>query len=333
MKKFLFSFLLMLSTSIWTGGNITKLNQVDIWWNEFGNRNDPTVLMIMGLNSNSQVWSEAYIEGLVNEGFHVVIFDNRDIGKSEWLTQEPGFISFIKSLPEWFIEYFVDFTLSFMFDESGRFNMANPAPAEYDLNDMANDGIAILDHVGKQKAHIVGASLGGMISQVMTLNHPERVQSLTILMSTPGFDTPGLSGPTESFKLSIKESFLLNLLGREEEALWVTERALTGSRYPFDSNQFQLESKKRLEHGINTANAQMMAVGASPNRADRLKYISQPTLIIHGREDPLIPIDHGEYLSKNIPESKTLFLDGVGHEIPDQSLSEIIPAMVQNFSR
>ena len=131
--------------------------------------------MIMGLNSNSQVWSDAYIEGLVNEGFHVVIFDNRDIGKSEWLTQEPGFISFIKSLSEWFIEYFVDFTLSFMFDESGRFNMANPAPAEYDLNDMAKDGIAILDHVGKQKAHIVGASLGGMISQVMTLNYPERV--------------------------------------------------------------------------------------------------------------------------------------------------------------
>ena len=72
----------MLSTSIWTAGNITKLNQVDIWWNEFGNRDDPTVLMIMGLNSNSQVWSDAYIEGLVNEGFHVVIFDNRDIGKS-----------------------------------------------------------------------------------------------------------------------------------------------------------------------------------------------------------------------------------------------------------
>ena len=96
---------------------------------------------------------------MVNEGFHVVIFDNRDIGKSEWLTQEPGFISFIKLLPEWFIEYFVDFTLSFMFDETGRFNMANPAPAEYDLNDMAKDGIAILDRVGKQKAHKVGASL------------------------------------------------------------------------------------------------------------------------------------------------------------------------------
>ena len=333
MKKFYLLVLMLISVNTWTEeGQITRLNGIDIWWEEYGERDHPTVLMIMGLNSNSQVWPEKFIQGLANEGLHVVIFDNRDIGKSSWLTEEPGFISFLKILPTFVIEYFVDFTLGFMFDEQGRFNMANPAPAEYDLNDMALDGIALLDHLNIKKAHIVGASLGGMISQEMTLNYPDRVLTLTILMSTPGFDTPGLSGPTESFKQSIKKSFLLNLLEKEEEALLVSEIALKGTRFPLDHDKFKDQAKQRIEHGINTSNAQMMAVGASPNRASRLREINLPTLIIHGSEDPLIPLDHGIFLSENIPNSKKLFLDGVGHEIPDEVLSEIIPAMIKNFS-
>ena len=278
------------------------------------------------------VWPDKFIQQLVDEDFHVVIFDNRDIGKSTWLTQEPGFISFLKVLPEFVIEYFVDFSLEFMFDEEGRFNMTNPAPAEYDLNDMALDGIALLDLLNVEKAHIVGASLGGMISQEMTLNYSSRVQTLTILMSTPGFDTPGLSGPTEAFRNSIKDSFLLNMLDRQEEALTISEKALTGTRYPFDAEKFKQEVKKRIKQGINTSNAQMMAVGASPNRAGRLHEIDKPTLIIHGTDDPLIPLDHGIFLFDNIQNSRKLILSGVGHEIPNESLEEIIPAMIKNFN-
>lgn len=333
MKKFSILILIIHSFNIWTGeGQVTRLNNIDIWWQEYGEKDHPTILMIMGLNSNSKVWPDKFIKKLVDEEFHVVIFDNRDIGKSTWLTEEPGFISFIKRLPEFIIEFFVDFSLGFMFDDQGRFNMANPAPAEYDLNDMALDGIALLDYLNIERAHIVGASLGGMISQEMTLNYPDRVQTLTILMSTPGFDTPGLSGPTDSFRKSIKDSFLLNMLQKPKQALVVSEKALVGSRYPFDQDKFQEEVKKRIEHGINTSNAQMMAVGASPNRAGRLYEINKPTLIIHGTEDPLIPLDHGIFLFDNIQNSKKLILEGVGHEIPDESLDEIIPKMIENFS-
>jgi pimeloyl-ACP methyl ester carboxylesterase len=121
------------------------------------------------------------------------------------------------------------------------------------------------------------------------------------------------------------------LLGKDEEALIVTEKSLTGSRYPFDEANFAKEAKIRLKQGINTSNAQIAAVGASPNRASSLQEINRPTLIIHGSEDPLIPVDHGIYLQQNIPNAKKLILEGVGHEIPDQALSEIIPVMLNHF--
>ena len=332
MKKILIvvmtTFLLNLSSE---QGNTTRLNGIDIWWESHGDMNNPTALLIMGLNSNSKVWSDQYIENLVDNNLHVVVFDNRDIGKSTWITEEPGLITLIKYLPDFLKEYFVDFIFSFIFDEEGKFNMENPAPAEYNLSDMAMDGIALLDHLEISEAHIIGASMGGMIAQVMALEHSDRVKSLTLIFTTPGFDTPGLSGPSESFKVAMKESFLLNLSGSEIDALIVTEEALTGSRFPFNKNNFIEKAKIRLNQGINISNAQTAAVGASPNRASSLKYINQPTLIIHGTEDPLIPVDHGMYLFDNITNSKKLILEGVGHEIPDQLLQEIIPAIVSNF--
>ena len=328
MKKILVvvmtTFLLNLSSE---QGNTTRLNGIDIWWESHGDLNDPTALLIMGLNSNSKVWSDQYIENLVDNNLHVVVFDNRDIGKSTWITEEPGLITFIKFLPDFFQEYFVDFIFGFIFDEEGKFNMENPAPAEYNLSDMAMDGIALLDHLEISEAHIIGASMGGMIAQVMALEHSDRVKSLTLFFTTPGFDTPDLSGPSESFKTAMRDSFLLNLSGNEIDALTVTEEALTGSRFPFNKNNFAEKAKIRLDQGVNISNAQIAAVGASPNRASSLRNINQPTLIIHGTEDPLIPVDHGIYLYNNIPNATKLILEGVGHEIPDELLGEIIPVI------
>ena len=333
MKSFLLLLIAILTVNLSSDeGRITKLNGIDLWWNSYGDQENPTALLIMGLNSNSKVWSDQYIESLVENNLHVVVFDNRDIGKSTWVTKEPGLITFIKYLPNFFIEYFVDFIFDFIFDEEGKFNMDNPAPAEYNLSDMAMDGVSLLDHLGISEAHIVGASMGGMIAQVMALENPNRVKSLTLFFTTPGFDTPGLSGPSESFKIAMKNSFLLNLSGKEEEALVVTERALTGKRFPFNENDFVKEAQIRLKQGINTSNAQIAAVGASPNRSKSLKDIDEVTLIIHGTEDPLIPVDHGLFLYQNIPNAKKLILEGVGHEIPNELLYEIIPAMLENFN-
>ena len=246
-------------------GQITHLNGIDIWWQAQGDPKNPAVLLIMGLNSNSKVWSEHFIQNLADEDFYVIVYDNRDIGKSTWVTEEPFLISFIKILPTFIIEAFVNAIFNVMFDENGRFNM-EAVPAEYNLNDMATDGLSLLNHLGINEAHIVGASMGGMIAQVMALNYPEKVLTLTAIMTTPGFDTKGLSGPTQTFKEAMRKSFLLNLLEKEEEALFVIERALTGSRFPFNENSFKEKAKMRINQGINISNAQTAAVGASPNR-------------------------------------------------------------------
>ena len=332
MRKVLLLILLFNAMGLSSGekGQTSPLNGIDIWWQAHGDAKNPPVLLIMGLNSNSKVWSEDLIQNLVEEDFYVVVYDNRDIGKSTWVTEEPFLISFIKILPTFVIEAFVDSIFDFIFDDEGRFNM-EAAPAEYNLNDMALDGLSLLDHLNLKEAHVVGASMGGMIAQVMALNYPKRVSTLTAIMTTPGFDTQGLSGPNEVFKIAMKESFMLNLLEKEEEALFVIERALTGSRFPFNENSFKEKAKKRIDQGINTSNAQTAAVGASPNRFNRLKEIAMPTLIIHGTEDPLIPIDHGILLADNIVGAKKLILKGVGHEIPDGLLSEIIPVMSAHF--
>ena len=332
MRKVLLLILLFNAMGLFSSekGQTSPLNGIDIWWQAHGDSKNPPVLLIMGLNSNSKVWSEDLIQNLVEEDFYVVVYDNRDIGKSSWVTKEPFLISFIKILPTFVIEAFVDSIFDFIFDDEGRFNM-EAAPAEYNLNDMALDGLSLLDHLNLKEAHVVGASMGGMIAQVMALNYPKRVSTLTAIMTTPGFDTQGLSGPNEVFKIAMKESFMLNLLEKEEEALFVIERALTGSRFPFNENSFKEKAKKRIDQGINTSNAQTAAVGASPNRFNRLKEIAMPTLIIHGTEDPLIPIDHGILLADNIAGAKKLILKGVGHEIPDELLSEIIPVMSAHF--
>ena len=314
-------------------GQISELNGINLWWQDHGDPKHPAVLLIMGLNSNSKVWSEQFVQGIVEEGFYVIVYDNRDIGKSTWVTDEPALISFIKALPTFLIEAFVDGIFTFIFDEAGRFNMANPAPAEYDLNDMALDGLSLLDQLQVEKAHIVGASMGGMIAQVMALNYPDRVSTLTAIMSTPGFDTPGLSGPHRVFKDAMKDSMVLNFLEQEEEALVVIERALTGSRFAFNETLFRQEARKRLQQGINTANAQIAAVGASPNRFDRLQEIRMPTLIVHGTEDPLIPIDHGLSLAENIPNAAKMILQGVGHEIPEALVPPIATRLSVHFSQ
>jgi|TARA_B110000438_G_C15818468_1_gene653100 pimeloyl-ACP methyl ester carboxylesterase len=314
-------------------GQTTRLNGVDIWWEAHGDSNNPAALMIMGLNSNSKVWSDLLIQQLKDEDFYVIVYDNRDIGKSSWVTEEPFLITFIKILPTFAIEAFVNGIFGFLFNEEGQFNMANPAPAEYNLNDMALDGLSLLDHLEIEKAHIVGASMGGMIAQVMTLNYPERVLTLTAIMSTPGFDTQGLTGPHQKFKDAMKESMVLNLLEREEDALVIIERALTGSRFPFNENSFKEETKKRLEQGINTSNAQIGAVGASPNRLDRLKEINKPTLVIHGAEDSLIPLDHGLSLAENIPKASKMIMEGVGHEIPEELVTDIVSRLQFHFNQ
>tara|TARA_B100001996_G_scaffold381998_1_gene372688 strand:+ start:239 stop:1201 length:963 start_codon:yes stop_codon:yes gene_type:complete len=308
-------------------GQTSNLNGIDIWWEGHGNAAYPPVLMIMGLNSNLKRWPPELIEGLVNKNFYVITYDNRDTGKSTWVTEESAIIKILKFMPTFVQEPIVDWFFDQMLDEEGRFKMGG-VPSEYNLEDMALDGIALLDHLEIEKAHIVGASMGGMIAQVIALNHPERLITLTGIMTTPGFDTAGLSGPYPKYLDAMRDSFLLNLQSKPKESSEVGNLALIGKDFLKDEYENLVKILKSMEiHGNNPDSGHMAAVGSSPNRFKRLNEIKIPTLIIHGTEDPLIPVDHGLAISKQIQNSEKLIINGMGHNFP----SSVIPAIIENL--
>ena len=133
---------------------IAEVNNINIWWEDFGNPSNPSVLLIMGANANALLWREDFINPIVKSGFHVVRFDNRDVGKSTWVTTEPTFNIDAGSIVA--------------------------SEVSYTLEDMASDAVGLMDHLNIQKAHIIGASMGGMITQVIGLDYPDRALSLTI---------------------------------------------------------------------------------------------------------------------------------------------------------
>ena len=334
MKKLLILFsIFVFSLPQFGEGQTSKLNGIDIWWEGHGNSDNPPVLMIMGLNSNLKRWPLELIEGLVNQNLYVITYDNRDTGKSTWVTEESTIIKILKYMPTFVQEPIVDWFFDQMLDQEGRFKMGG-VPSDYNLEDMALDGIALLDHLEIDKAHIVGASMGGMIAQVIALNHPERLITLTGIMTTPGFDTAGLSGPYTKYLDAMRESFLLNLQGKPGKSSEIGNLALIGPNFVNEEYENLIKILKSMEkHGNNPDSGHMAAVGSSPNRFKRLKEIKVPTLIIHGTEDPLIPVDHGLAISEQIQNSEKFIINGMGHNFPSVVIPAIIEKMNDHFDR
>ena len=313
---------------------IAEVNNINIWWEDFGDPSNPSVLLIMGANANCMQWPVEFINPLVANGFHVIRFDNRDVGKSTWFYKE-GFISKIaRLLPLSISKNLINYVFNIVSDDEGNFTGAEQSSnAKYDLNDMAKDAISLMDYLNIDKAHIVGASMGGMITQVIGLDHPERALSLTPIMSSPGMGDPDLSVMTPSLVEGIKESFLLNIQGKYEDGVVRIYRELTGSRFPFNEQKFREKMKPSMEHGHNPHSGHGDAVGASPSRRSRLKEISIPTLVIHGTEDAILPLDHGQAIADGIQNAEMMIMEGVGHELPEELNDEVISRLVEHFKK
>ena len=283
---------------------IAEVNNINIWWEDFGNPSNPSVLLIMGANANALLWREDFINPIVKSGFHVVRFDNRDVGKSTWVTTEPTFNIDAGSVVA--------------------------SEVSYTLEDMASDAVGLMDHLNIQKAHIIGASMGGMITQVIGLDYPDRVSSLTPIMSSPGIglEDSNLKGPTQEMMEAIIESMKLNMEGEYEDALVVNYRVLSGSRFPFNEEKFREQTKDVIAHGHNPFPGHGAAVGQSPHRGVRLSEIDIPTLVIHGTEDAILPYDHGQALAEGIKNAELMTLEGVGHEIPEELSEEITQKII-----
>ena len=314
-------------------GNLLKANGIKIWFEEFGESSNETILLIMGANANCKQWPQEFIDELVSKNFRVVRFDNRDVGKSSWFGKEPTYNKFLKILPEFFLKIIVNRIFGLVVDKKGKFKFSKSAVVQYDLSDMAKDAVSLMDLLNIEKAHIVGASMGGMITQIIALDYPERVKSITPIMTTPGIQNESLSGPSQELLNAMRKSFIFNLKGRVEDGVVEIYKQLTGSRFPFDEKEFRKSLAPIVEHGNNPFALHGAAIGASPDRTSRLNEINVPTLVIHGTEDAILPLDHGIALADGIKNSTRMIMDKVGHEIPEQLYSEIVNAIVENIKR
>ena len=280
------------------GEGKVKANNIEIWYEEFGESTNPTVLLIMGAGCQGIMWNMELINGIVNAGYHVIRFDNRDTGLSTWID---------------------DF---------------NATPYSYE--DMAADTIGLMDALNIEKAHIIGWSMGGMIAQIVAIHYPNRVLSLTSWMSTYWSFDPDV--PAMNDELSSWYAEIMKATPPETKEAFIEEnvkifRLLSGSRFPFDEQWVRSITEKSYIRGWNTNGTQNHAAAgmASPSRLEALRNLNIPTLVIHGTEDPVINYAHGVVCAKVIPGAKLLTLKGVGHEIPVEIIPETVEVILKHF--
>ena len=283
-----------------------QVNGIDIVYETIGDPSDPPLLLIMGLGMQLIHWDLELCEQLAARGFRVIRFDNRDSGLSTQIDAP------VPNLARGFAGLHVD--------------------APYRLDDMADDSFGLLDHLGIDAAHVVGVSMGGMIAQTMAIRRPERVLSLTSIMSTTGNRRAGLP------KLRVW-SVLTRRAPRSKTAYidyFVRVFRMIGSKgFQADEQRIREVAAATYERGHHPAGTgrQLAAIIASGDRSARLAELRVPTTVIHGRDDPLIPFRGGQATARAIPGAEFLAIPGMGHDMPRPLWPQIVDAIVATTER
>jgi pimeloyl-ACP methyl ester carboxylesterase len=281
-------------------------NGITLCYETFGEPTDPTALLIMGLGTQMVAWQEDFCRELADCGFHVVRFDNRDIGRSTHLQGPPP-------------------TIRQLLTRSKR-------AAHYRLSDMADDAARLLVELDLAPTHVIGASMGGMIAQTLAAQRPERVLSLTSIMSNTGALSNGQ--PT----LRMYPFFLRRPVAGRDAYVKHFERlfAAIGSRgLPRDPQEIRELAALSYERDHDPAGSgrQLAAIIASGDRTAELREIEAPTLVVHGTADPLVRPSGGRATARAISGAKLKIVQGMGHDLPRAAWTEIIAAIVDNAAR
>ncbi|MFX1319180.1 MAG: alpha/beta fold hydrolase [Promethearchaeota archaeon] len=287
---------------------IVKVNGVDLCYDTFGDPQNPAMLLVMGLGAQMIRWKGEFCEQLATNGYFVIRFDNRDVGKSTKF-EEAGIPNIISMLLE--------------------VQQGKVVSAPYTLTDMAKDAVGLLDVLKINAAHVVGASLGGMIAQTMTINYPDRVQTLTSIMSSTG--NPELPQPKPEAQMILLQAPPSD---RDEYIEYTVKRqqVLSGSHYPLDEANVRDLAARTFDRSFypqGTAR-QLAAILASGNRKDALKNVKTPTLVIHGDADPLMPVEGGKDTAASVPGAQLTIIKGMGHDIPRQVAPQIIELITKH---
>ncbi|HZQ49040.1 MAG TPA: alpha/beta hydrolase [Candidatus Dormibacteraeota bacterium] len=276
---------------------------------EYETLGDPTaspLLLIMGLGAQLITWDDAFCQALVDRGFYVIRYDNRDSGLSEKM------------------------------EAAGRADVMaayrGEGTAAYTLDDLADDAVGVLDALHIPAAHIVGASMGGFIAQLVAINHPDRTLSLTSIMSGPGGEDEVAPTPEAAV-------VLMRVPGPSREEVIASglesRRVLGGVNNPFDEEV----ERRKIERAFDRSyypdgfGRQFVAILKAKSRIPALRKLKVPTLVVHGIDDPLVPVENGRLVAAAVPGAKLLELDGTGHNIPPQHWARVADAIAETARR
>ena len=287
--------------------SIASVNGVEIAYETFGDPADETMLLIMGLGVQMLGWDEQLCGTLAERGYHVVRFDNRDVGRSTKVEGGPR----------------PDIMAALAGDMSS---------ASYRLEDMADDCVALLDELGVKAAHLVGASQGGMIAQTVAIRHPERVLSLVSIMSTTGEREVGQPHPEALPALLTRPP-----AGKEGFVDFVVRawRVIGSPGFEADEEALRARAAASYDRGIfpdGTAR-QLLAILASGDRTQALRGLDVPTTVIHGTDDILVDVSGGKATAEAIPGARLELIDGMGHDLPAQLWPRFVELITETAER
>ncbi len=287
-------------------------NGITIAYETAGDPKAIPMLLVMGLGMQLTAWPDDFIDGLVELGYYVIRFDNRDCGLSTKFTRAgtPNLpLAWLKS------------------------KLRLPIRSSYRLDDLANDALGVLNALGVARAHVVGMSMGGMVGQLLAARHPDRVLTLTSIMSTSG--RRGLPGPTRAARAALTRPFPApqdaDKLAEHAAGIF---RVIGSPAYPTPDKQLRQHVAAAMRRNVCAAGVarQLLAIIASGDRVALLKGIDRPTLVIHGAADPLVPLACGVDTARLVPGARLEVIEGMGHDLPPQLIERLL-ALIDQHAR
>ncbi len=290
-----------------------RSGDLDIYYEDIGEPGDPAVLLIMGLGSQLLLWRDGFCEKLVAQGLRVIRYDNRDVGLSSKTERRSSGGAMIPNM----IKFFVGI----------------PGKADYRLEDMADDAAAILDHLGIDKAHIVGASMGGMIAQIFAARFKQRTRSLAVIFSSN--NRPFLPPPHPQALLAVLRGpsphSPIDVIADYSVKVW---RIIGSPKYPATEQRLRaeaIEGYERCYYPWGTAR-HFGAIIASGSLAKYGRQITAPTVVLHGKADKLQRPFGGKVVAQTIPGARLVLFDGMGHDLPEELWDDITGELTTTFA-
>ena len=283
-----------------------KTNGIEIEYDRYGNPADPMILLIMGFTMQKQAWDERFCNMLVERGFQVARFDNRDVGLSSKIDDGP-------------------------FPNIPAIMMGDPSSVAYSLDDMARDTVGLLDAMDVARAHIVGVSMGGMIAQLVSILFGSRVRSLTSIMSTTGDRSVGSATPEALSALMTPPP--TDRAGYIERGVEIAR--IIGSRsLPAPADVVRAHAAEAYDRAFFPLGGarQFAAILSAHDRTEALHQVKVPTLVLHGAEDPLIAPDGGEATARAIPGARFERIEKMGHDLPEPLWPQITALIAEHAS-